>query len=48
VSQPDRVVEPLTGLDPMPTPRWLDRGLRLLLPVTLTGAVLLILLVPVN
>ena len=48
VTLPDRVVDPLTGRDSMPTPRWLVLGMRWLLPVTLAGAVLLILLVPVH
>jgi hypothetical protein len=42
---PDVVVDPLTG-DSLPTPRWLAPGVYWLLPVTLTGAILLILFVP--
>jgi hypothetical protein len=39
------VVDPLTG-DLLPTPRWLAPGVHWLLPLTLAGAILLILLVP--
>jgi hypothetical protein len=42
---PDVVVDPLTG-DSLPTPRWLAPGVHWLLPVTLAGAILLILFVP--
>jgi hypothetical protein len=47
-TQPERVVDPLTGGDSMPTPRWSVLVLRWFLPVTLAGVVLLILLVPVH
>lgn len=42
---PAVVVDPLTG-DSLPTPRWLAPGVHWLLPVTLAGAILLILFVP--
>ena len=42
---PDVVVDPLTG-DSLPMPRWLAPGVHWLLPVTLAGAILLILFVP--
>lgn len=42
---PDVVVDPLTG-DSLPTPNWLAPGVHWLLPVTLAGAILLILFVP--
>ena len=42
---PDVVVDPLTGDSP-PTPGWLAPGVHWLLPVTLAGAILLILFVP--
>jgi hypothetical protein len=45
---PDVVVDTLTGRDSLPTPRWLAPGVHWLLPVTLAGAALLILLVPVH
>ena len=44
MTTPERVVDPLTGGDSMPTPRWLVLGMRLSLPVFLVGAVLLVLL----
>jgi hypothetical protein len=47
-TMPDQVVDPLTGRDSMPTPRWLVLGIRWLLPVSLAGAVVLILFVPMN
>ncbi len=43
---PDIVVDPLTGRDSIPTPRWLAPGVHWFLPVTLAVTVLLILLVP--
>ncbi|MDQ1482939.1 MAG: hypothetical protein QOF35_1015 [Actinomycetota bacterium] len=46
VTQPDRVVEPLTGQDSMPVPRWHVHLMRWLLPVTLVGVVILLLLMP--
>jgi hypothetical protein len=44
-TRPDVVVDPLTG-DSLPTPGWLAPGVHWLLPVTLAGAILLILFVP--
>ena len=44
---PERVVDPLTGGDSMPAPRWAALVMRWFLPVTLAAVVLLILLVPV-
>lgn len=46
--QTDAVMNPLTGRDSIQPPRWLVLVMRWSLPVLLTGAVLLILLVPVH
>ncbi len=43
---PDLVVDPLTGRDSIPTPRWLAPGTQWLLPLTLAGAILIVALVP--
>ena len=45
-TRPERVVDPLTGGDSMPVPRWSVIVMRWFLPVTLAAVVLLILLVP--
>ena len=45
-TSPGLVVDPLTGRDPILTPRWLAPAVHWLLPVTLAAAILLILLVP--
>jgi len=46
-TRPEPVVDPLTGGDSMPAPRWSVLVMRWFLPVTLAGVVLLILVVPV-
>lgn len=40
---PDLVVEPLTGRNAIPSPRWLTPGVHWLLPVTLAAVIVLIL-----
>lgn len=45
-TDPEVVVDPLTGRDSISTPRWVAPGMKWLLPVTLAAAVLLVLLVP--
>jgi len=45
MASPDVLVDPLTR-ELRPTPRWLAPGVHWLLPVTLTGAILLILFAP--
>ncbi len=47
-SKADLVVDPLTGRDSMPSPRWLVLALLSLPLLLLAGAILLILLVPVS
>jgi hypothetical protein len=44
-THPDLVVDPLTGRDPFPAPRWMAPAVHWLLPATLAAAVLLVLLV---